>query len=392
MTAHARLSASGAERWMACPPSIKLSEGRPDTASQFAAEGTLAHAVAELKLQKYFTRGIGQKTFNKKLEELKTSHMWEGESLWQPEMQEYTDMYFEYIKNLALSKETAPCVSIERRVDFGEWVPDGFGTADCILISGNKLHIIDLKYGKGIEVSAENNAQLMLYALGAYNAYKLLYNIDTFVLTIVQPRKDNISEWEISLNELLAFGERAKEAAALADKGEGEFNPGEHCRFCKARAVCRARADKNIELLGFVDLAPDEITNDEIGDYLEKGRLVADWLKNLEAHALNECLAGNEVAGWKAVEGTSRRAWTDIEEAFKAIIASGIDEAILYERKPLTLAQVEKVIGKKDFEAFKDFVKKPPGKPTLVEASDKRPAISNTVKANDVFTDLGGQE
>lgn len=388
MTAHARLSASGAERWMACPPSIRLSEGRPDTASVYAAEGTLAHAVAELKLQKYFLKGIGPVKYKKLLDELKEQHTWEGESLWQPEIDEHTNIYFDYVKDLSLSKDYAPYVSIERRVDFSAWVPEGFGTADCIMIHSDTLHVIDLKYGKGVEVSAENNPQLMLYALGAYAAYRMLYDIKTFVLTIVQPRKDSISEWTVSLDDLLAFGEKAKAAAALADKGEGEFNPGEHCKFCKARAICRARADENIKLAGFVDLKPDELKNDEIGDYLIKGQQVADWLKDLEAYALSECLAGREVEGWKAVEGVSRRQWTDGEEAFKAIINTGIDEAVLYERKPLTLAQVEKVIGKKDFKQFERFVSKPPGKPALVVATDKRPPITNQVDAQDIFKDI----
>lgn len=388
MTAHARLSASSAARWMACPPSVALSEGYPDTESRFAAEGTLAHALAELALQKYFTKGIGPVTYAKKREALISAAQWEGEPLYAKEMDKYVETYVDYVKEVAIGAKTEmlkPLVVIEKRVQFDKWVPDGFGTADCVIIADSTLHIIDLKYGKGVPVSAENNPQLQLYALGAYDAYNLLYGIENVVLHIVQPRLDNISKWALSLKDLLIFGTKAAAAAKLADAGAGEYNPGEHCRFCRARSVCRARAEHSIALAGFTARKPATLTNDEIGEYLAKGKDVAAWLKDLEDYALSECLAGRDVAGWKAVEGVSRRQWRDQEAAFTDIIKSGVDEALLYERKPLSLAAVEKLLGKKEFAQFADYVYKPAGKPTLVVAEDKRPAIDNSVKAEDVF-------
>ncbi|MEE0433877.1 MAG: DUF2800 domain-containing protein [Peptococcaceae bacterium] len=382
--AHAKLSASSAARWMACPPSANMASTMPDIASSYAAEGTLAHSLAELALRKYFVKGIGPKKYDKLRKEIIDNATWEGKPLYQKEMDGYVETYVDYVKSVAIGCNS-PFVALEKRVDFGTWVPDGFGTADCIIISGDTMHIIDLKYGKGVPVSAENNPQLQLYALGAYDGYKLLYDIKMIKLTIVQPRLNNISEWSLSLAELFEFGTKAAAAAMIADQGGGEFNPGEHCKFCPGRAVCRARAEYSVQLAGFTKLAPATLANDEIGHYLELGRNVASWLKDLEEYALSQCLAGQEVAGWKAVEGTSRRAWTDQDAAFKAIIGSGVDEAMLYERKPLTLAAVEKMLGKKEFGKFAEYVCKPPGKPTLVVESDKRQAISNAVKAEDVF-------
>ena len=186
MSEHAKLSASSAHRWLACPPSVRLCDGIADTSSIYAAEGTLAHAVAELKLKKYFYPP-SVKDYKAELETLKQKHIWQGESLWQKEMDGYSDFYVEYITNLCLSKERAPHVAVEKRVDFSIWAPEGFGTADCVVLSDDVAHVIDLKYGKGVVVDAENNPQLMLYALGVYETYKILYGIKTFVLTIVQP-------------------------------------------------------------------------------------------------------------------------------------------------------------------------------------------------------------
>lgn len=385
MSAHALLSASSASRWLACTPSARLTEGLPDTQSIYSAEGTLAHAVSELKLTKYFSKGIGPKKYQKELENLKISHTWEGESLWQNEMDEYTDYYVDYVKNLFLSKEAKPYVTLEEKLDLTAYVPEGFGTADCVMVSGDTLHVIDLKYGKGVAVDVENNPQLMLYALGAYERYKLLFPIQRVTMTIVQPRLDNISEWTLELDKLLEFGEHVKEKALMAWAGSGDCVSGEHCRWCKIKTTCRARASVAMELFSVVR-PKEELSNEEIGEFLEKGKIVADWLKDLEEFALAECLAGRAVQGWKAVSGRKSRVWTDGDKAFQAIIESGVDEALLYERKPLTLAQTEKLVGKKAFEAFSEFVSYKEAKPTLVVETDKREAITNQIKANDVFS------
>ncbi len=385
---HAILSASGAHRWLACTPSARLEEQFPDTTSEAAREGTLAHELAELKVRNYFyTVDFGKRKLTAAVNKLKK------ENLWQDEMMGYTDDYLDYIKSVALAMKNTPYVAIEKKVDFSTYVPEGFGTADCILICGTTIHIIDFKYGKSPNgrVSAENNPQMMLYALGAYEAYKILYQIDTIILSIVQPRlPDGISEWTCSLEELLAFGAYVQDRAKLAIEGMGEFCPSEKtCQFCRAKGRCQARAQENVKLAFSSDIGklPPLITNEQMGKYLIQGNDVAKWLSDLQDCALAECLAGHEVPGWKAVEGRASRDWTDMDQAFDTLVRRGVtQEAMLWERKPLTLAQVEKLVGKKDFsDTVGEYVIKKPGKPALVAESDKRQAITNIVSAEDAF-------
>lgn len=385
---HSVLSPSGAHRWLSCTPSALLEQQFPDKGSEAAAEGTLAHELAELKLRNYFqTVEFGKTKFTRAVNKLKK------DPLWKDEMQEYTEEYLDYVRNVALSFAGSPSVSIEKRVLLDAYIPHlegedpASGSADCILIGGGELHVIDFKYGKGVPVSAEGNPQLALYALGAYEAYKILYPVETVTLHIVQPRLGDPSSWSCPLSELLAFGRWVKERAVLAIKGEGEFRPSdEACRFCRARGTCRARAERNVALAFDVGKKPPLISNEEMGAYLKKGSDVAAWLSDLKAIALSECLAGKEVPGWKAVEGRGSREWTDMDEAFRKFVDSGIDEAVLWERKPLSLAQVEKVVGKKEFQELAgNYVIKKPGKPALVEESDKRPAITNMVTAQEAF-------
>lgn len=387
---HSLLSASGAHRWLACPPSAKLELQFPDTTSEAASEGTLVHDLAELKLKHhFFTNDLPRSKFTREVNKLKKK------PLWQDEMMRHTDTYLDYVNTAAMAFEHDPSKGIEKRVYFGAYTladqedeNEGYGTADCILIGGETLQVIDFKYGKGVPVSAEGNPQLALYALGAYEMYKTLYPIERVKLSIVQPRlSDGASEWDTTISELLAWGEYVKRQAALALEGEGEYHPGEQqCRFCRARAQCRARAEENVRLAFQVGKKPPLITTDEAGQYLLQGEDVAKWLKDLQEWALSECLAGREVPGWKAVEGRGSRGWTDMETAFEVLQQAGINRAVLYEEKPLTLAQVEKVVGKKDFEdAVGAYVVKNPGKPTLVKESDKREAIKNKITAVEAF-------
>lgn len=390
---HSLLSPSGAYQWLACTPSALLGRQFPDQPSPAAEEGTLAHEVCEVKLRHYFqTVEFGKRKFNSVLKKLKEHE------LWQEEMTGYTDEYLDYVKSLAMRFSSEPVVDIERRVNLDAYIPHlpdegpASGCADCILIGGGVLHVIDFKYGKSPEgrVSAEGNPQMLLYALGTYEAYKILYRFDTVRLSIVQPRlPDGISEWECTVDEMLRFGEFVKGRAALAIKGEGEFKPDpKTCRYCRARTRCRARADENVRLAFSQDLGkkPPLIGNGEIGRYLEQGAGVAKWLSELQEAALMECLAGREVPGWKAVEGRKSRDWMDAEGAFIKLQENGIPEAVLWERRPLTLAQIEKSIGKTMFqELVGDMVVKKSGKPTLVPESDKREAITNKVTAAEAF-------
>lgn len=380
--AHALLSASSAHRWLYCTPSARLEEQFPDTVSVAAKEGTLAHELAEARLKNYFfSVDFGKRKLTGFIKKLK------GEELWQEEMLGHTETYLDYVKRIALGFQSAPYVAIEKQVDYGTYAKGGFGTADCVLVSGSTLYVIDFKYGKGVPVSAEGNPQLSLYALGAYEAYKILYPITEVQLAIVQPRLDSISEWGCTVEELLEFGEFVKRQADLAWKGEGNFQPGEKtCRFCRARAVCRARAEENVKLAFAVDKKPPLVTDSEVGEYLRQGEDVDAWLKDLKEYALGQCLAGKEIPGWKAVEGRGSRDWTDMEEAFRVLQEKEVPKALLYEEKPLTLAQVEKAIGKKEFnELVGKYVKKNPGKPALAPESDKRPAITNKITAEEAF-------
>lgn len=384
---HALLSASSAHRWLACTPSARLEEGFPDNVSEAAEEGTLAHELAELKLRNYFhTTDYGKRKMNADIKKLQKN------PLWKAEMMEYTEQYLNYIQEVALSEKTPYTAKIEAQVDYSAWAHDGFGTADCILIRGEIVHIFDFKYGKGVSVSAEENPQMMLYALGALDMYSLLYRMEHFHLHIIQPRIDNISDWECAKARLLEFGEYVRARAELAWAGSGEFCPGEkQCRFCRARAVCHARAEKNVQLAFSPGKGkiPPLISNEDAGWYLSQGEDVKKWLEDLKEWALAECLAGKEVPGWKAVEGRGSREWTDMDAAFGKLVNSGVNKEVLYERKPLTLAQVEKTVGKKLFQdTVGKYVVKNPGKPALVKESDKREAITNKVTAAEAFKEV----
>lgn len=384
---HALLGPSNAYQWAACPPSARLSEGLPDTGSEAAKEGTLAHELAELKLRNYFfSQDFGKRKLAAAVKKLKE------DPLWNDEMMGYTDDYLDYVRAAALSFQSEPSVAIEKRVDISGYVPECFGTADCLLIGSGIIHVIDFKYGKNPSgrVEAENNLQMQLYALGAWTSSRMLYKVDRIRMSIVQPRlPDGITEWEIPLEKLLETGEWIRERAQLAWKGEGEYRPDEKtCRFCRAKSRCRARAEKNLEL-AFAPAKgklPPLISNEEMGKYLLQGQDVAKWLSDLQDCALQECLAGRDVPGWKAVEGRSTRKWTDMDAAFGRLIESGINAAVLWERKPVTLAQIEKIVGKKDFaECVGEYVVKESGKPALVQESDNRPAITNRVAAAEAF-------
>ena len=379
--AHALLGPSSASRWMACPPSVRLCEQFEEVESDYAKEGSLAHEIAELKVKKLIDPGLTSRKFTSAMKKLKEKE------LYQEEMQGYTDEYVEFIQEQMYSYETTPHISVEQKVDFSQYVPGGFGTADCILISNDTLHIIDFKYGKGVPVSVENNAQLLLYALGAYLAYEMIFPIEHIKMSIVQPRLTGIDTWECSLDYLLDFAKKAQEKAVMALNGEGDFECGEHCKFCKAKATCKARANTNLELAKYEFKSVDLLTLEEIGEILQKAQDLAKWAEDLKEYALAESLKGNNIPGWKAVNGRGSRSFKNTDDAIKVLKENGIAEELLYERKYLTLAQMEKVIGKKDFNNLVgDLIVMNAGKPTLVEVSDKREAITNRIKAEDEFS------
>ncbi|GIN37822.1 DUF2800 domain-containing protein [Heyndrickxia oleronia] len=374
--AHALLSASASHRWLTCTPSVRLEEQFPDSTSEYAEEGTLAHEIAELKLRKYFVEPMSQSTFTRRLNKMKKHE------LFQDEMLRHTDTYLEYLQGLTIGFSYSPYVAVEKRLNYSSYAPEGFGTVDCLIIGGDTLYITDFKYGKGVKVDADNNPQMKLYALGAYVEYSFLYPIKNVHLAIIQPRLDSISEFTLSLDELLAWGEEIKPLAQKAFNGEGEFVPGEHCKFCKAKAQCRARAEQYTALEDFKSMKPPLISNGEVGQILEKAEHIESWVKALKEYALAECLKGNEIPNWKAVEGRTTRNYVDLDKAFSHLKENGIDEAILYDRVPLTVAKIEKELGKKEFKSLLEepgLIVKSAGKPTLAPASDKRKAVSPDV-------------
>lgn len=378
---HAILSASAAHRWLSCTPSARLEETLPNSTSEYAEEGRLAHEIAELKLRKAFIEPMGARTFNTKLKKLQET------PLYQAEMLGHTDTYLDYITGIAHGYESRPYIAAEKKLDFSEYVPDGFGTGDCIIIGENTMHVIDFKYGKGVPVSAEKNPQMTLYALGAYAEYSFLYPITHVIMTIIQPRLNgDVSVFEIPVEDLLAWGESIKPIAQAAYNGEGEYVPGEYCRFCRAKAQCRARCEVNTALEVFNMAKPPLISNEEVGEILKRAQLLTKWVEDLEKYALSECLLGNDVPGWKAVEGRSNREFTNVDGAFKVLKERGFDESMLYIRKPITLTETEKLVGKKTFaELLESYVIKPHGKPTLAPATDKREPITNKTTAAEVF-------
>lgn len=375
---HALLSASSASRWLNCTAAPRFEEGLPESTSTYAEEGRLAHAIAELKVLKKFTVMTGR-TYTTRLNKLKK------DALYDQEMDKTTDLYLEHLTEQAMSYDSAPTVAAEVKVDFGEYVPEGFGTCDCVMIGGDTLSITDYKHGKGVPVSAVGNPQMRLYALGALKRYAPVFGdtIKQVRMTIDQPRLDSYTSDLITVEELRAWGESIKPIAQKAFSGLGEFVPGEHCRFCRGKAQCRARANVNTALEDFKDcVLPGKpvlddlahiLTDAEIGDLLIRGQQLVQWYKDLEEYATKALLDGKPIEGWKLVAGRSNRTFTDQDAAIKAVIAAGYDEALVYDRKPKTLSELEKLMGKAEFaEKIGGFVVKPLGKPTLALATDKR--------------------
>lgn len=364
---HAVLSASGSDRWIHCPPSVRLGEGFADKGSDYALEGTCAHALAEYKLRKALGHPANDPT--------------ESLDFYDEEMDEATDGYTSYVlEQVQAAKEACadPDVMVEQRVDFSRWVKQGFGTADALVIADGTLHIIDLKYGTGIEVSAEDNPQLKCYALGALELFDGIYDITDVALHIYQPRRSNVSGWRIPKTGLLAWAtDVLKPAADLAWVGKGEFSCGDWCRFCKAKSICRARAEENLKLAQHDFRLPPELSDAEIEVILSKVDGLVSWASDVKEYALRQALSGKEWHGFKLVEGRSVRRYTDETAVAKAVTDAGYDP---YERKLLGITAMQRLLGKSRFDRLLSaYIEKPQGKPTLVPDSDKRPAM-NTAK------------
>ena len=377
---HALLSASAAHRWLVCTAAPIFEAQFPSSTSEYAEEGTLAHEFCELYVRKHFTV-MSRRTFNAELKKLQANPRYNEEML------TTAQTYLDYLKEKAMNFGSAPYVTPEVRVDLSDYIPDGYGTCDCVMIGGDTLQIVDYKHGKGVPVSAENNPQMRLYALGALKMFSAIYGdtIQTVSMAICQPRLfAEPSEETISVSELLAWGEWLKPIAQEAYTGNGKFVPGEHCKFCRGRAQCRARAEQNTALEDFNSTRPNGesplLTDTEIGDLLTRGETLVAWYNDLKEYALNTILKGGTIPGYKAVEGRSNRTFKNADVAMQIVAQAGFDEAVLYDRKPKSLSELEKLLGKKKFaELLSGQVYKPKGSPTLVPMSDKREAYNSAV-------------
>lgn len=361
---HATLSASSSQRWLNCTPSALLEQLFPNRETNAAAEGTAAHALCEHKLRRAL-----------KMQSRKPTSKYHSD-----EMDEHTDAYVQFVmETLAEARQNCddPVLLMEQRLDFSEYVPGGFGTGDCIIIADNVLNIIDFKYGQGVLVEAENNTQMMLYALGALHVFEPLYDIDNVAMTIYQPRRENISTWTIPVTELKAWASDVLvPRAQLAAAGEGDFCPGPWCTFCRAAVKCRARADEKLSLLKYDFADPPLLSDDEIEDILSKLDGLTIWASEIFAYAQEAALnRGKQWRGFKVVESRSMRRYTDEDAVIAAARSAGYTD--IFRRKLLPITEMEKLMGRQTFrEVLGDLVAKPVGAPMLVPESDKRPAMT----------------
>lgn len=375
MGSHAILSASGAHRWLNCLPSAKLELEFENKETTVAAEGSAAHALCEHKLRKAL-----------RLRSKRPISNYDSD-----DMEEYTDNYVDFVmEQLEIAKQSCkdPLILIEQKLDFSCYVPQGFGTGDCIIIADEKLHIIDFKYGMGVLVDAVNNPQMKLYALGALEIYDSLYDIKEVSMTIFQPRRENISTWTIPVDELKGWAENElKPKAQMAINGEGEYIPGEWCCFCKASVKCRARAEEKLKLAQSEFKLPSLLTDMEIEEILHKLPDLTKWANEILAYATDAAINhGKEWTGFKIVEGRSIRKYKDEDAVAKAAKSNGYKD--IYHQSLITITEMQKLMGKKQFEEILgDLIYKPPGKPTLVPISDKRAAM-NISNAKNEFNEI----
>lgn len=377
---HAFLSASGSHKWLICHPSAKMEATVHDECSSYAAEGTEAHALAEKRLKHFLDKG---RLISRKPKEV-TAEMWEATG-------RYVDICVEKIAEARAASPDAE-IFVERRLDFSPWVPDGFGTGDLVLVSDQYIEVADLKYGKGVEVSAKGNPQMRLYGLGAYNELGMLYGAKRVRMTIIQPRLDHMDTEELTLDELLDWGETIKPLAQKAFNGEGELVPGKHCQsaFCRCRNTCRAFSEYMMAGIK-TDFASSELMPEEIAEIILKSKAVKKWLESVEEYALNQAIHGTEWPGLKLVEGRSNRKITDEDKAAALLREAGFADEIIYKPKEFqTLTDLEKLVGKARLgKILAKIIEKPKGKPTLASVEDKRPALDlKQVTKSDFDDDL----
>ena len=373
MPKHAYLSASASHRWLACPPSAKLCAQEEDRGSPYAQQGTDAHELCQYLVEKALGYRVRDPT--------------EDLTWYDAEMQEAAEGYCSFVmEQVEAARQLCgdPLVCIEQTLDFSKWVEHGFGTGDCVIVADRILHIIDFKYGVGVLVEAENNSQMMCYALGALDTFGDLYDIRQIRLSIYQPRRGNVDTWELAKEDLLKWADEVlAPTAKLAYDGEGEFHAGEHCKFCKIKAACRKRAEYSMELAKYDFAQAPTLDEAEIAEILPQIDSLVSWAEDIKAYALQEALRGVRYPGWKLVEGRSNRRYTDEAAVAKAVSDAGYDP---YEKKLLGVTAMQKQLGKKRFDQLLNgLVVKPQGKPVLAPEKDKRPEFNTA--ANDFMED-----
>lgn len=383
---HARLSASGSKKWLNCPGSIQMESEFPDKTSAFAEEGTNAHSLGEAKIRLALNQ-YNRVKYHNAIKNLEITE----------DMDDYTDSYKNFVIerfNEAKGKTPDAQIYIEKQLDFSLWVPGGFGTGDAVIIGDGTLEIIDLKYGTGVRVSAKDNSQMRLYALGAVSAFDFLYDIKQIRMTIYQPRIDNISTETISFDTLMAWGEEVKTRAERANNDNvTECVAGSHCDagFCKARAVCRAYNEERQRLAMYDFKRPAKLSVEEIADIIDQADKISKWVKTVNDYALDQAVNhGVEIPGFKLVEGRSVRKYSKPDEEIgDHLIDLGYLESDIFTKSLKGISHMEKLLGKKGFnDVLGDYVVKPQGKPTLVHNDDKRPAINSTANAVEDFKNI----
>lgn len=379
MSEHARLSASGANKWLNCPNSVNLEELIPNKESTYALEGTVAHALGELKI-KQVLKMISKREYSEQVEGLAVDD----------EMDKYTDEYRDYVleRYNYHSKFGYVEVHIEQKLDFSSWVPGGFGTGDVVLVSEGGVEIIDLKYGKGVQVYAENNPQLRLYAMGAVYLLGDLFDINHITVTVFQPRLNHISSETLSFKELMDFGEYVKKRAELTEMPNAQCVAGKHCDkgFCRARPRCRAYSKANLRLTEFKNKHPNMLSDDEIEDIVHQSEILVRWSNIVKDYALDIALKGKKFKSLKLVEGRSIRKYIDNKNlVIEKLKLAGLKEEEFIKKDIKSITEIEKLVGKNALDSgLKDIWVRPPGKATLVDLTDKRSELGSydSVKLN----------
>lgn len=377
MRKHALLSSSGAHRWLNCPPSARLESHYPDVTSEAAREGTFAHRLAEITLRRYL-KEIGGMKYKQLVKELRAGKTAYGD-YYAADMDEYVGQYVDTVIEkftAAQERDKGAELLLEQHLDFSEWVPDGFGSGDAVIVADGTLEVVDLKYGRGVPVAAEGNPQLRLYGLGALSSLGFLYDVSDVCMTIVQPRLDSISSETLPVEKLLSWGASIRKTAEQAYQGEGVSKAGPWCQFCRAAVRCKTLAAYQLELARYEFKDEAELSEVELADVLKKAEALVSWANKVKEYALIEAVEnGRHWPGFKLVAGRSIRKITDPEAAAATLLHGGHSEEEIYKPQELkTLTGLEKALGRKAVaEELKDYIVKPEGKPVLVTEEDKRP-------------------